>query len=106
MKNRLPVQNAGENLVSLFIEPYGEDFWLKPGETIIVTPAVDGIDVQFSVVVAADHITVWLYEDGDPYKVIVDYEVVDKGGTALECGHQRPADPVEKYQVRALPSTE
>ncbi|MET7616150.1 hypothetical protein [Streptomyces sp. NPDC005408] len=100
------MQNAGENLVSLFIEPYGEDYWLQPGEGFTVAPAADGVDVQFSVVVAADHITVWLYEDGDPCKVILDDEVVDEGGTALECGHQRPTDSRGEPQVRGLPSTE
>ncbi|GGW75491.1 hypothetical protein [Streptomyces xantholiticus] len=106
MKKGLPVQNAGENLVSLFIEPYGEDFWLQPGEVFTVTPTVAGVDVQFSMAVAADHITVWLYEDADPYKVILDFEVLDEGGAALECGHQRPTASREERQVRALPSTE
>ncbi|MET8439154.1 hypothetical protein ABZV61_42220 [Streptomyces sp900116325] len=45
-------------------------------------------------------ITVWLYEDGDPYNMLdgdpynmlLDYEVVDASGKKLECGHQRPSD--------------
>ncbi|MFF3090837.1 hypothetical protein ACFVRB_38190 [Streptomyces nojiriensis] len=35
-------------------------------------------------------ITVWLYEDGDPYKIVGGYAVVDASGTRLDSGHQRP----------------
>ncbi|MFD7946284.1 hypothetical protein [Streptomyces sp. NPDC059744] len=48
--------------------------------------------MQFSVVIATGLITVWLYEDGDPYNMMLDYEVVDASGEKLECGHQRPSD--------------
>ncbi|MFJ5220404.1 hypothetical protein ACIP98_37675 [Streptomyces sp. NPDC088354] len=92
MKNRLPVQNRGDRDVCLFIEPYGEDFWMKPGDSFTVVPIREQSNVEFSVVVAADLLTVWLYEDGDPYNAILDYEVVDAHGSKLACGHQRPAD--------------
>ncbi|MFF7574869.1 hypothetical protein ACFZBE_07725 [Streptomyces sp. NPDC008061] len=91
MKNRLPVENAGDADVCLFIEPYGEDFWMKPADAFEVVPMGDG-NVHFSVVIAMGLITVWLYEDGDPYNMLLDYEVVDASGKKLECGHQRPSD--------------
>lgn len=91
VKNRLPVENAGDTDVCLFIEPYGEDFWMKPADAFEVVPMGDG-NVQFSVVIATGLITVWLYEDGDPYNMLLDCEVVDAGGEKLECGHQRPSD--------------
>ncbi|MFE9953822.1 hypothetical protein ACFYRJ_41450 [Streptomyces sp. NPDC005531] len=34
-------------------------------------------NVQFSVVIATGLITVWLCEDGDPYNMMLDYEVVE-----------------------------
>ncbi|MFD9438776.1 hypothetical protein ACFWBR_07630 [Streptomyces sp. NPDC060006] len=91
MKNRLPVENAGDTDVCLSIEPYGEDFWLRPREVFTVVPTGDG-NAQFTVVVATGVITVWLYEDGDPHEVMLDYEVIDANGEKLECGHQRPTD--------------
>ncbi|MET7785126.1 hypothetical protein ABZS93_00595 [Streptomyces sp900116325] len=33
-----------------------------------------------------------VYEDGDPYNMMLGYEVVDTSGKKLECGHQRPSD--------------
>ncbi|WAZ26221.1 hypothetical protein STRCI_007775 [Streptomyces cinnabarinus] len=88
--NRLPVRNGGEDDVCLFIEPYGEDFWLRPGDEFTVVPADGARDPQFTVVSTTDCLVVWIYEGGDPERVIVDYVVVDSGGAALECGHQRP----------------
>ncbi|WP_329547878.1 hypothetical protein OG548_31100 [Streptomyces sp. NBC_01356] len=92
MKNRLPVENAGDTDVCLSIEPYGEDFWLKPREAFTVVPMSVG-NVQFTVVVATSLITVWLYEDGDPHKVMLDYKVFDASGEELKCGHRRPTAP-------------
>lgn len=40
MTNKLPVENAGDTDVCLFIEPYGEDFWLRPRDTVEVNPLV------------------------------------------------------------------
>ncbi|MYS20292.1 hypothetical protein GA0115240_118117 [Streptomyces sp. DvalAA-14] len=48
--------------------------------------------MEFTVVAAAHPLTVWLYEDGDPSTMILDYEILDASGGTLECGHQRPAD--------------
>ncbi|MGW0967221.1 hypothetical protein [Streptomyces sp. NPDC002516] len=91
MKSTLPVENAGDTDVCLFIEPYGEDFWLKPGDAFKVVPLSDD-NVQFSVVVAKHVFTVWLYQDGDPYNALLDYIVTGINGERLACGHQRPAD--------------
>ncbi|MGW2117629.1 hypothetical protein [Streptomyces zhihengii] len=90
MKNRLPVENAGDTDTCLFVESYGEDFWMKPGDVFEMAAMSDG-NVQFSVVIATSLITMWLHEDGDPYNRILDYEVVDASGNRLECGHQRPS---------------
>ncbi|MFE1285983.1 hypothetical protein [Streptomyces sp. NPDC058751] len=91
MTNRLPVENAGDTDVCLFIEPYGEDFWMKPGDAFEVVPLSDS-NVQFSVSVSKDLFTVWLYENGDPYNALLDYDVVGTDGKKLACGHQRPTD--------------
>lgn len=90
--NRLPVQNGSKDLFCLFIEPYGEDFWLRPGDEFIVVPGDDAPDPQFTVVAATDRQVVWIFEGGDPEKVVVDYSVIDSNGTELECGYQWPAE--------------
>ncbi|MFE2293031.1 hypothetical protein [Streptomyces sp. NPDC059452] len=93
-RSRLPVENAGDSDLCLFIEPYGEDFYLRPGEVFTVAPEADGIDVWFSTVVWEGGITVWPYEDGDPTKIVLEYTVTDANGARLECGHQKPPKPV------------
>ncbi|MGW6740815.1 hypothetical protein ACWGDX_08730 [Streptomyces sp. NPDC055025] len=94
-RGRLPVENAGDGDLCLFIEPYGEDYWLKPGEVFTVAPDAEGIDVWFSTSIWREGITVWLYEDGDPHKIVLEYAVADANGTRLECGHQRPPKPAD-----------
>ncbi|MFE9443046.1 hypothetical protein ACFYO2_29575 [Streptomyces sp. NPDC006602] len=89
MPGRLPVDNAGTSPLCLFIEPYGEDFWLEPGEAVTVSPINDGINVEFTVTVAPELVSVWLYEDGDPHKVVSESQVIDASGAPLKCGHQR-----------------
>ncbi|MFD5641584.1 hypothetical protein ACFWIP_07385 [Streptomyces anulatus] len=84
------MENAGASDLWLFIEPYGEDYWLKSGEVFAVAPEAAGSNVCFSIAVCQEG-TVWLYEDGDPTKVVLEYTVTDADGKRLECGHQRPA---------------
>ncbi|MFF4744018.1 hypothetical protein [Streptomyces sp. NPDC001268] len=89
MQGKLPVENAGSTPLCLFIEPYGEDFWLEPGEAVTVMPVGDDISVQFAVTVAVELVSVWLYEDADPHKVVSESQVLDASGIPLKCGHQR-----------------
>ncbi|MET8574113.1 hypothetical protein [Streptomyces sp. NPDC005012] len=89
--NRLPVHNGGDDFVCLFVEPYCEIFWLKPGDEFTVVPG-DGVpDPRFTVVTVKHRLVVWTNEGGDPAKVITDYTVVDRDGTELPDGHQWPA---------------
>ncbi|MET4924298.1 hypothetical protein P3L51_18390 [Streptomyces sp. PSRA5] len=89
--NRLPVQNGGEDFLCLFVEPYGDVYWLKPGDEFTVVPA-DGVsDPRFEVVAVKHRLIVWIFEGGDPAKVIVDYTVIDSDGTVLPEDFQWPA---------------
>ncbi len=87
------MENTGDSVLCLFIEPYGEDYWLNPGDAFTVGPIAEGIDVWFSTFISRDCVTVWLYKDGDPSMVVLDYAVVDADGASLDCGHQRPPRP-------------
>ncbi|MEU8214461.1 hypothetical protein AB0C47_01655 [Micromonospora taraxaci] len=85
-RRRLPVRNVGDQVVCLFVEPFGEDFWLQPEETFVVIGGA--VDPEFSVSVMAAHVIVWA-NAGDPYEV----QVVDgRSGDILECGHGRPGE--------------
>ncbi|MBE1492608.1 hypothetical protein [Plantactinospora soyae] len=85
-RRRLPVSNVGDQVVCLFVEPFGEDFWLQPEETFVVIGGA--VDPEFSVSVISDHVIVWA-NAGDPYEV----QVVDgRSGNVLECGHGRPGE--------------
>lgn len=92
--NRLPVENMGDHLLCLSVEPLAEDFWLKPGERLVVVPSADDVDPQFSVYAMPNHLTVWIYEAGDPFKVLTDFTVVDAKGLAVRCGYQRPGEAI------------
>lgn len=86
----MPIENRGNSDLCLFVEPLCEDYWMKPGEAVTIGPGTEGTDVWFDTYVSRDCITVWLYEDGDPHKVMLDHVVVDAHGNRLDSGHQRP----------------
>ncbi|WP_212829700.1 hypothetical protein [Catellatospora sp. TT07R-123] len=44
---RLRVENCGDELIELVIEPYGRDYWLKPGEGVLVTTVGIGGDAPW-----------------------------------------------------------
>ncbi|WP_408992726.1 hypothetical protein [Streptomyces sp. 1268] len=44
------MQNGGGDFLCLFIEPYGDVLWLKPGDEMTVVPADGALDPRFSVV--------------------------------------------------------
>ncbi|WP_223858217.1 hypothetical protein [Streptomyces sp. JV180] len=47
--NGLPVRNGGDGFLCLFLEPYGDVFWLKPGDEFTVLPGEGVPDPQFTV---------------------------------------------------------
>ncbi|MFI1094353.1 hypothetical protein [Streptomyces sp. NPDC020917] len=85
------MQNGGEDYLCLFVEPCCDVFWLRPGDEFTVVPAASVPDPQFTLVVIKHRLVVWIYEEGDPTRVITDYTVIDSNGTALPEGYQSPA---------------
>lgn len=88
----LPVRNAGDHALCLFIEPYGEDYWLNPGDRFTILPP-EGIDARFDVTVTPELLSVWIYQGDDDRQAVADYKITDEHGVELACGHQRPAGP-------------
>ena len=83
---RTSVRNSTENLLCMFLEPWGTDHWLRPGEHFTVVaeegePEPD--EPPFTVVVHKDGISVWVNYSENA-------EIIDDRGNPVECGHQRP----------------
>jgi len=80
---RTSVTNETEDLLCLWVEPWGTDHWMRPGEVLTVVAGTAPEDAPFNVVVHGQGITVWVNSANDA-------EVVDNDGNAAPCGHQRP----------------
>ncbi|MFB7294209.1 hypothetical protein [Actinacidiphila glaucinigra] len=97
----MDVRNDSTGWLTLWLEPLGEDRWLKPGETFRVRSDYQGNDLAFSVNLWVDdgdrsagieNVAVWI-ENGDCYA-----EVTDAAGNVIECGHQRPEKINKKWE--------
>ncbi|MEU0558757.1 hypothetical protein [Dactylosporangium sp. NPDC006015] len=96
----MDVHNDSAGLLVLWLEPWGEDRWLKPGETFHVRSDYDGADAPF---------TVDRFEDDDDRAAGIaniavcvnegSAEVTDSTGTRLESGHQRPEEVTRKWNA-------
>lgn len=54
------IGNNGTELLQLFLEPIGQDYWLLPGETVTVTSYGSWSDRPFEVSHMPDFIQVWV----------------------------------------------
>lgn len=77
------VSNETESVLCLWVEPWGTDYWMRPGEELTVVTEAPSEESPFNIVVHGQGITVWVNSGNDA-------EVFDKGGNLLLCGHQRP----------------
>lgn len=71
-------------MLCLWVEPWGTDHWMRPGEAFTVVTEAGLEKSPFNVVVHDQAITVWVNAGHDA-------EVFDKTGHLAPCGHQRPA---------------
>ncbi|CCK29558.1 hypothetical protein BN159_5179 [Streptomyces davaonensis JCM 4913] len=53
------VQNDGEERLELWLEPFGQDYWLEPGEAVYVTSYGVWNDHPFETVHEPGRLTVW-----------------------------------------------
>ncbi|GAA2847454.1 hypothetical protein Acy02nite_03230 [Actinoplanes cyaneus] len=89
----MDIRNSGTGWLVMWLEPLGEDRWLRPGEKFRVQDDYDGEEAPFTVDFWADvadraagieHVAVWI-EYGDCHAT-----VTDETGAVIACGHQRP----------------
>ncbi len=99
----ITVDNDSEGWLTLWIEPLGEDRWLRPGERFVVRSDYSGDESAFTVqywanaddrAAGIENVTVWI-DEGDVYP-----EVVDSEGRVIECGHQRPAEVDAQWRTK------
>ncbi len=79
----LTVRNRGTTKATvLYLEPWGEDYWLLPGDEVSVETAEERKQDVFSVDMQDEGIQVWVQA--------TQAVVVSASGVVLDSGHQRP----------------
>ncbi|WP_202501561.1 hypothetical protein [Streptomyces sp. SID5785] len=92
--SKIRLNNDTEQLLAVWVEPLGEDYWMRPDEQFTLTAldagSGDPDEVPFDVVVHDQGISVW---------VNVGFQAVvrDRSGTPVDCGHQRPVEVLRKW---------
>ncbi|MDX2818639.1 hypothetical protein PV410_39935 [Streptomyces sp. PA03-5A] len=85
--SKISVNNGTDGLLCLFLEPWGTDHWMRPGDNFTVVTHAEPVECPFDVVMHGQGISV-MVNSGGYYDVVV----VDQDGNPAPCGHQRPAD--------------
>jgi hypothetical protein len=97
------IHNDTRGWLVLWLEPLGEDRWMRAGERFRVRTDYLGDDPAFAVsfwsheadrAAGIEHVTVWV-EHGNPLA-----EVTDDAGAVVECGHQRSEEFDREVQAR------
>jgi hypothetical protein len=77
--------NTGSELMLLVTEPEGEDFWLRPGETVELHADVASDTDDFAVTETEQEVSIWPSAG-------MGHITVWGRGRQLPCGHQRPTE--------------
>ncbi|MFF2197009.1 hypothetical protein [Streptomyces sp. NPDC058157] len=91
---KIRLRNDDKEILAIWLEPWGEDYWMNPKEQFtIVTDSPEGVDSDES------PFDVVFHDQGVSVGVNIGYEpaVYDQAGSALECGHQRPAEVLRAW---------
>jgi hypothetical protein len=98
------LSNRSDGWLVMWLEPLGEDRWLRPGETFHVSSDHPGSDTTFTVeywardedrAAGTENVNVWIDNDiGNVYA-----EVIDDAGRVVPCGHQRPEDVDRRWKA-------
>jgi hypothetical protein len=96
----MAVRNDSAGWLTLWLEPLGEDSWLRPTETFLVRSPYTGDGLEFVVnywvndddrAARVENMTLWI-QNGYPFAVVV----TDDSGAVVECGHGRPVEIAKK----------
>jgi hypothetical protein len=78
------VHNGGDELLELWLEPFGQDYWLRPGEVVTVTSYGEWDGHPFETVHEPGRIEVW----ASSWFATVS----DSDGNEIPAAHQRPRE--------------
>jgi hypothetical protein len=82
----LTVRNrSAAKTMALYLEPWGEDYWLRPREEATVATGYDFKTDVFAVDMNEHGIQLWVEAN--------QAVVTSRDGTVLNCGHQRKERP-------------
>ncbi|MFK3979129.1 hypothetical protein ACI2K4_01995 [Micromonospora sp. NPDC050397] len=81
--SKMDVSNESGRKLGLWVEPWGADYWLRPGETLTVVADTAAEQTPFNVVMHDQGVTVWVNSASAA-------EVLDKDDKPVPFGHQRP----------------
>lgn len=79
----LTISNEQQDLLCVFVEPLGEDFWIAPSQRLRFTGSSTRPEIE--VVWHAQGASIFM-DDADAYG----FEVRTDTGDLVECGYQRP----------------
>ncbi|MGW4352230.1 hypothetical protein ACWELJ_09060 [Nocardia sp. NPDC004582] len=79
-----------EKTLTVWLEPWGRDYWMRPGDVFTIEFEATG-DSEPADDDPPPFEVSWL-DDGIVVGVVFDSIVRDRNGQELVCGHQRPVD--------------
>jgi len=88
------VDNATKDMLCLWLEPWGTDHWMRPGEEFTVVTEGEPDESAFNVVIHDQGIIVWVNNANAA-------EIFDKNGNEAPCGHQRPIEAAKRFLASA-----
>jgi hypothetical protein len=93
---RTSVRNDSEKILGLWLEPWGSDHWMRPGErfTVVAGDIVEAADEPFEISVHDQGISVWVNAANSA-------DVIDADGDEVVCGHQRPVEVMREWTESA-----
>lgn len=98
---RTSVRNDTDSMLCLWLEPWGSDHWMHPGErlTVVAGDIYEPVDEPFEVNVHDQGISVWVNGANSA-------EVFDADGNEADCGHQRPVEAIRRWTENARQAVE
>ncbi|MFI5642642.1 hypothetical protein ACIA8H_35285 [Streptomyces goshikiensis] len=95
---KIRLNNDTEKILAVWVEPLGEDYWMKPTERFTIATktaeSADSDEAPFDVLFHDQGVSVW---------VNIGYEAVvrDQSGSEVDCGHERPLEVMREWTEAA-----